>query len=130
MSDNDEGTVLGERAYEAKPRAEWEFDERLMTPDRLIELARKRGVRVQRDERGVVVVCADCEGQITPLAPSPVRGRRRAYQMSVKEQHRAAVEAEVWGPTYALDLGQLLADTVRHGVMQHGDALSALREGE
>lgn len=130
MTDNDEGTPLGERAYEAKPRAEWEFDERLMTPDRLIELARKRGVRVQRDERGVVVVCADCEGQITPLAPSPLRGRRRADQMSAKEQHRAQVEAEVWGPTFALDLGQLLADTVRHGVMQHNDALSALQEGE
>jgi hypothetical protein len=130
MTDQDDpGTMLGERAYKALPRDEWEFNPHLMTPGRLVELAKRRGVRVQRDERGVVVVCADCEGQIMPLAPSPVRGRKRIADMSDAERREAAREVEAWGPTYTLDLGQLLADTVRHGVMVHDDALSGIQGG-
>ena len=125
--DDDQDVMeLGETAHKTAPREEWKFDQRLMTPDRLLELAKNRGVRVQRDERGVVVVCADCEGQVMPLAPAPVRGRRRAADMSPREKHRAQQDAEVWGPTFTIDLGQLLADTVRHGVNFHDDVLSGL----
>lgn len=128
--DNEHVQELGERAYAAAPREEWEYAPGLMTPERLVELAKKRGVRVQRDERGVLVVCADCEGQIMNLAPSPLRGRKRAHSMSAKEQAAAAAEARIWGPTYTIDVGQLLADTVRHGVNIHDDVLSGSWKGE
>lgn len=124
-----EGMVTGELPYKAVPREQWSFDERLMTPDRLVDLAKRRGVRVQRDERGVIIACADCEGQIMALAPSAVRGRKRISEMTNAEMLAAAAERDAWGPTYAIDLGQLLADTVRHGVMRHDDALSGIEGG-
>ena len=131
-TEDDQGSLLGERAYRHKPPGEWEMHPELLTPGRLLELAKKRGVRVQRDERGVVVVCAECEGQVLALDPSPLRGRTVAVVMT--EADRAAVLAaqadlDVWGPSFVLDLGQLLADTVRHGVMRHDDALSGVLGG-
>lgn len=128
--DTEHAAQLGERAYIAAPREEWQYHEGLMTPDRLLQLVARRRVRVQRDERGVVLVCADCEGQITPLAPSPVRGRRRAEDMTEAERAQIAAELQAWGPTWPLDLPQLLADTVRHGVMIHDDALSGAEQGK
>lgn len=118
-----------DQAYRGRPMGEWEFHPELMQPGRLLELAKKRGVRVQRDERGVVVVCAECEGQIMSLIASDWRGRRRAVDMSDAQRHEAQLESVVWGPTFAVDLGQLLADTVRHGVMIHDDALSGAGKG-
>lgn len=118
-------TTMPDQAYRSqKPMGEWEYHPEMMQPGRLLELAKRRGVRVQRDERGVVIVCAQCEGQIMALIPSDWRGRRRAAEMSDRERRDAQVESVVWGPTCVVDLGQLLADTVRHGVMIHDDALS------
>lgn len=115
-----------EPAYRHKPPGEWEMHPELLTPGRLLELAKKRGVRIQRDERGVVVVCAECEGQIVALDPSPLRGRTMAADMSRAERAAAQADLDAWGPSFALDLGQLLADTVRHGVNFHDDVLSGL----
>jgi hypothetical protein len=121
--------ALGEPAYKAAPREQRHLDERLMTAERLVDLAKRRGVRVQRDERGVVVVCADCQGQVMALVPAPHRGRKRIEEMTNAEMLQAAAERDTWGPSYAVDLGQLLADTVRHGVMHHDDVLSGAQEG-
>lgn len=123
-NDYDPAGAVGERAYPAVPRQDRVFDERLMTPARLVELAQRRGVKLQRDERGIVICCAECEGQVTALDPAPYRGRKLISQMSLAEIATAHGELEAWGPSYALDLGQLLADTVRHGVMHHDDVLS------
>jgi hypothetical protein len=129
LETNDAGMGLGEGAYRAAPRDQWQYDPRLMTPDRLLKLASQRPVRVQRDERGLVVVCGECEGQVMPLKPSPMRGRTRAQDMTPQERARAAAEFAVWGPACTLDLPQLLADTVRHGVMVHNDCLSGRDDG-
>ena len=119
----DDAIVSGEGAFRAAPIEERRFDERLMTPARLFELGNVP-VRVQRDERGVIVACDVCEGQIVALAPSPRAGRRRVEAMTPQQQQTARLEAEIWGPVWSLDARQLLADIVRHQVMRHDVALS------
>jgi hypothetical protein len=120
----------GEMAARTAPPDSWVFNKKLMTPDRLVELGGGWPVRVQRDERGLIVVCVDCEGKVSDLAPSPRMGRRRAEQMTVEQLRTARLESQVWGPVWPIEPRQLLADVVRHRVMRHDLAVSGISAKE
>lgn len=78
-----------------------QFDERLMTADRQLELAGKHPMYLDRDEEGFIsrLRCCLCDGQI-------------------------AILADVTGKPYTLTAQNLLTDTLRHLVVLHDLPLS------
>lgn len=90
--------LLGEGAFRGASPDQRSFNAKLLTPAQLLDTAGSWPVRVQVDERGTVLACRRCGGQIEPVI-------------------------NLQGKPYPLRLVQTLANTLRHMVMIHDYAL-------
>lgn len=111
------GHIGGEVAYQAVPRAERVMDDRLMTAERLLQLAGMWPLRMQYDERGIVLVCLACEGKIIELMSHEAVLRYRVMIHEVDQRGPLAVGAR-------LLVQELLEAVLRHRVMIHDLPLS------